>query len=559
MHGQRGRVVGRIVLRARLVAALGLTLLFVATTVLVTTALIVLLDRVDVDNQTTAITAATRRGEGLQQACAQTLARHLDEAERGHLGDLVTRAVAAERLLQTAQHQILVFRQHHVDEVDDDHAAQIAQTHLADDFLSGLQVVASDRLFQVSASAGELTGVDVDDRHGLGAVDDQRAARRQPDLAVECLGQLLIDAEVLEDISAAVLLGEVALQTRLQLRCQVADVVRHCVPRTVALHHKTREVLVEDVADDLDQHIRLFVQRNRLCPTLRLRRLGGFPDFLPLRFQALNVGFDGLLGHALGRGANNRARALRRNLAQNRLQALALRLRQLAGNTRAPAARHVHQESTSHRNVGGQTRTLVTNRVLGHLDQNLVAGLQRMFNLARTRLRAQQLPVQVTYVNDTVAVGSDINERRFHAGQDVLHATEVDIANLRGLRVRGNEVLDQQVIFQHTNLSNNARVVMALALTHHHRALHRLTASQELSLRDHVALARFLTTLDTATALRLQASRALNRLRLFDLLAGFLFLPLGVLSGVFRLLSIITATPTSTTATARPRLTLRFA
>ena len=76
--------------------------------------------------------------------------------------------------------------------------------------------------------------------------------------------------------------------------------------------------------------------------------------------------------------------------------------------------------------MGGQTRTLVTNRVLGHLDQNLVAGLQRMFNLARTRLRAQQLPVQVTYVNDTVAVGSDIDERRFHAGQDVLHATEVD-------------------------------------------------------------------------------------------------------------------------------------
>ena len=364
---------------------------------------------------------------------------------------------------------------------------------------------------------------------------------------------------MLEDISAAVLLGEVALQSRLQLWCQVADVVRHCVPRAIALHHETREVLVEDVADDLDQHVWLFVQRNRLCSTLRLRCLGGFPDLLPLRLQALDVGLDGLLGHTLGCGTDNRARALRRNLAQNRLQALALRLRQLAGNTRAPAARHVHQESTSHRNVSGQTRALVTNRILGHLDQNLVAGLQRMFNLARTRFRAQQLPVQVTYVNDTVAVGSDIDERRFHAGQDVLHATEVDIADLRGLRVRGNEVLDQQVIFQHTHLSDNARVVMALALTHHHRALHRLTTSQEFRLRDYMALARFLTTLDTATSLRLQASRSLNRLRFLDLFAGFLFLALCVFGGLLRLLRVIITTPTSTTATTRARLTLRFA
>src|SRR5690349_22280453 len=36
-------------------------------------------------------------------------------------------------------------------------------------------------------SPGELAGVDVDDSHRLGPVDDQRAARRQPHLAVERL------------------------------------------------------------------------------------------------------------------------------------------------------------------------------------------------------------------------------------------------------------------------------------------------------------------------------------------------------------------------------------
>jgi hypothetical protein len=50
---------------------------------------------------------------------------------------------------------------------------------------------AASRLFLVTVSsrlppgAGELAGVDVDDGHRLGAVDDQRAAGGQPDLAVE--------------------------------------------------------------------------------------------------------------------------------------------------------------------------------------------------------------------------------------------------------------------------------------------------------------------------------------------------------------------------------------
>ena len=44
-----------------------------------------------------------------------------------------------------------------------------------------------------------LAGVDVDDRQRLGPLDDQRAARRQPHLAVERLVQLLVDVEALED------------------------------------------------------------------------------------------------------------------------------------------------------------------------------------------------------------------------------------------------------------------------------------------------------------------------------------------------------------------------
>ena len=113
--------------------------------------------------------------------------------ERRDLGNLVPRPVAAEALDEAPQHQVPVALQNHVDEVDDDDAADVAQPELADDLLGRLQVVLGDGLFEVAAGAGELPGVDVDDRHGLGAVDDQRTAGRQPHLALERLVDLLVD------------------------------------------------------------------------------------------------------------------------------------------------------------------------------------------------------------------------------------------------------------------------------------------------------------------------------------------------------------------------------
>ena len=128
---------------------------------------------------------SARLAERLQQPLPDPLAGHLHQPERGDLGDLVLGAVPAQALGEPAQHQLAVALQHHVDEVDDDDAADVAQPELADDLLGRLQVVAGDRLLEVAALPGVLAGVDVDDRHRLGAVDHQRAAGGQVDLAVQ--------------------------------------------------------------------------------------------------------------------------------------------------------------------------------------------------------------------------------------------------------------------------------------------------------------------------------------------------------------------------------------
>ena len=105
-----------------------------------------------------------------------------------------------EALEQTAHDELAVALEDHVDEVDDDDAADVAQPELAHDLLGRLEVVLGDRLLEVAARADELAGVDVDDGHRLGAVDDERATARQPDLAVHRLGELLVDAVVREEV-----------------------------------------------------------------------------------------------------------------------------------------------------------------------------------------------------------------------------------------------------------------------------------------------------------------------------------------------------------------------
>ena len=145
---------------------------------------------------------------------ADPLAGHLHQAKRGDLGHLVLGPVPGQALQQQAQHQLAVALQHHVDEVNDDDAADVAQPELADDLLGRFEVVPGDRLFQVAALASELARVDVDDGHRLGAVDDQRPAARQPDLALQRLGQLLVDAVLGEHVAAVRRLPAVSRSAR---------------------------------------------------------------------------------------------------------------------------------------------------------------------------------------------------------------------------------------------------------------------------------------------------------------------------------------------------------
>jgi hypothetical protein len=103
-----------------------------------------------------------------------------------------------ELFFQRLHHALAVAALIHVDEVDDDDAAEIAQPDLAHDFLDGIDVGLDDGVFQARRLADVLAGVDVDGDQRLGLVDDDVAAALQPDFRLERFVDLLVQAELLE-------------------------------------------------------------------------------------------------------------------------------------------------------------------------------------------------------------------------------------------------------------------------------------------------------------------------------------------------------------------------
>ncbi len=126
------------------------------------------------------------------------LARHLHEAERRHLVHGGFGVIARERFFEHAQHLALVLFIGHVDEIDDDDAAEVAQTKLTRGRLRRLEIGLVNRLLEV-AMAQECAGVDVDRRHRFGLVDYQITTGLQWHFLLERTLNFVLDAVEIED------------------------------------------------------------------------------------------------------------------------------------------------------------------------------------------------------------------------------------------------------------------------------------------------------------------------------------------------------------------------
>src|SRR5690606_19195887 len=87
-------------------------------------------DRLRRLHEAAAFAARARLTEQVLEALAGALARHLDEPERRDAHDLALRVVAGEPLRERLEHLGAMLLLRHVDEIDDDDAAQVPQPQL---------------------------------------------------------------------------------------------------------------------------------------------------------------------------------------------------------------------------------------------------------------------------------------------------------------------------------------------------------------------------------------------------------------------------------------------
>ncbi|MNV00613.1 hypothetical protein D3C71_907830 [compost metagenome] len=157
------------------------------------------------------------------------------------MADLDTCTILTNGFTQTVFHGALMANRSHVDEVDNDQAAQVAQTKLTGNFICSFKVGIEGRFFDIAA-ASCACGVDVDSGQRFGRVDNDRTARRQAHFTLEGGFDLRFNLIVAEQRDFTGVQFNFAGEIRTTQRCDV-----------LASQLKHFRVINQDLADVLAQ------------------------------------------------------------------------------------------------------------------------------------------------------------------------------------------------------------------------------------------------------------------------------------------------------------------
>ncbi|EXJ14961.1 hypothetical protein D779_2016 [Imhoffiella purpurea] len=362
----------------------------------------------------------------LAERGTQTLARHLQQPEARDAGDLNPCPVLLERLAQPVLDLSLVLGRGHVDEVDDEETAEVAQTQLAGDLVGRLQIGVERRLLDVRA-LGRARRVDVDRGQGFGVVDDDGAARGQAHLALE--GGLDLGLDLIAGEERDLVLVET--QLLLVLRHHLLDEVLGSIVDRSVVDHDLADVRAQIVADRADDDVALLVDEEG-----GLAALAGGDDGAPQLEQIVEVPLEFLDVFADARGAYDEPHVLRDLELTHGVAQLAAVLSLDAARDAAGAriVGHEDQIASGQRDEGGQGGALVAALLLVDLDHDLAALAHRLLDVgARSRLDTVGLEIGARDLlerEETVALGSIIDEGGLQAGLDPGDDALVDVGLL---------------------------------------------------------------------------------------------------------------------------------
>ena len=230
-----------------------------------------------------------------------------------------------------------------------------------------------------------------------------------------------------------------------------ADVVLDVLVQALVVDDDPAVLGVELLADHPHRQLGLAVQQGRAVGLLGLGL-----DRVPLVEQAGHVGPELVLGGVLRGGAHDQAVLGGLHPVEDVAQALAGVVGQPLGDAVGLRVRDQHHEPAGQRHLLGEAGALGTDRVLRDLADDELLGLQHLLDAEVVALLDDVLGVvlHVAAVEHRVLRRADVDERRLHAGQHVLHLAEVDVAvDLADVVGRtAHVVLDQVAALEHGHL-----------------------------------------------------------------------------------------------------------
>ncbi|KDD11858.1 hypothetical protein L522_3744 [Bordetella bronchiseptica MBORD707] len=352
----------------------------------------------------------------------QPLARQLHQAEARDLAHLDAGAVEMQGIAQALFDGALVLAVLHVDEVDHDQAAKVAQAQLAGHFLGGFQVRAQRGFLDVRTARG-AGRVHVHGNQGFSVVDDHRAARGQ------LYGARVRGFDLVFDLEAREQRDVVAVAF------DALDVVRHdhahegggLVGDFVGVDQDFADLGRKIVADRPDDEAGLEVDQDRGGIVAR-RAVDGGPELqqigqVPLEFVDVAPDAGGARddAHALG------DIELLHGVAQF-LAVLAFDAARYAAAARV--VRHQDEVAAGQRDECGQGGALVAALFLLDLDDQLLAFAQGVLDACGAHVHAflEETARDFLERQEAVAVFAVVDEAGFQAGFDAGDDAFVDVA-----------------------------------------------------------------------------------------------------------------------------------
>src|SRR5258708_7958280 len=196
------------------------------------------------------------------QALLDAFAGNGNQTKIVELKNLVWRLVGPHRLFEHLHHLLAILALVHVEEIDYDDAAEVAEPDLPYDLLHCFGVGLDDGVFQAIRFTDELSGVHVDGHQRLSLVDHDVAARFQPHLRTKSLFELRRDIERIEDGRRA----SVQLDTRNEGGLEALHESQGTLVHVFVVRPDGFEVFSKLVAQQALDNVEVMVQQGRRRP-----------------------------------------------------------------------------------------------------------------------------------------------------------------------------------------------------------------------------------------------------------------------------------------------------